>query len=285
VGYSKPSETIAINALMPQEFTATNPYGIGMQAAYPEHGFVDAMNDPELFNELAEILGSMHIQILRFPGGTWARYYSIHGPESMDALAQLDYVYILNRNVFGWSDIRRFFELCKAADCDALYQLNMKSVYNPASGRAYPIDSQTISLATADARQIALWAQEIGVKVFWEFRNEEYTQFSPADYVSRCREFYDAIKLVDPNAQFVICGDSTSWSDWTLAYEVLEQMAASGMTDIAFTPHHVYLSGGTDISMTNGQNTYDGIRDGWNNLKYLLYRIRNKLAILRPKLR
>ncbi len=296
-----PKESVYKTTLTPLKttsFKATNPYGNGIQAAYPEKGFAEAMNNPGQFEELAAMLRDMHIKLIRFPGGTWAYAYSPNGPESMDGLQKVFNAYILNRQRFSWCDARQFFRLCKAVGSDAIYQLNLSYWYDPVAKKAYRvcIEDATEDLkgklkqqeyhldklpfALAEAKKIAGWAKEIGVKTIWEFGNEDYSYFIPKTYVKQCNAFYKAIKEVDPKAEFIICGDGYTWSDWRWPLGVFEEMKKAGMKDIAGVSNHMYLFGGTGISFVDGQHLYDGLLAANANLKYLHGTIRAKLDSL-----
>jgi len=256
------------------------------------------MNDPSLFEELAKILRDLHTSIIRFPGGCWTYAYSSNGPESMDGLRQVNDAYVLNRSIFGWADAKRYFELCKAVGADSVYELNLAYWYDPQTKKAYRVCLQDSSdtleskvrpleyhldklpFALQEAQKIARWAKEVGVKVYWEFGNEDYCYFTPKTYVNQCAAFYKAIKEVDPKAEFIICGDGYSWSDWRWPHAVFEEMKKAEMKDIACVSNHVYMFGGTGIPFTSGQNIYDGLLASWANLKYLHSSDRAKLDSL-----
>ncbi|MFA5204709.1 MAG: hypothetical protein WC708_09940 [Lentisphaeria bacterium] len=279
-------------------FTAANPYGNAENIDYPHHGFSDAMADPELFGELAATLRELNLKLLRFPGGSSAYTYSIHGPESMPAYLPLNYAC---GPAFRWADSRQYFKLCKAVGADALYQLNMGNYYDPkdkkvyaigpvdgpqflagADGVAKPVAKQDnyrpdkLAAAVAEAKTIAGWAKAAGVKVIWEFGNEDYCYYSPATFVRLCKAFQDGIRQVDPQTPFVICGDGISWSDWRWPFALFAE-AKKRQLDLAYTAQHVYLFGGARRPFTDGQATYDGVLQGWRNLRFLHQGVRGKL--------
>ena len=296
---------LTVSPLDKTAFTPTNPYGNAIQIDYPFRGASDAMNDPELFPELVHALQEMRIRLIRFPGGNSAYWYSIHGPESMDGFRKLIGDYPLDRSKFGWADAREFFKLCKEAGADAVFQLNLGYWYDPETKEAYRIALQDTQLswpapegvdrpldpkvrpleyhldkfqnALDDAKTLVRWAAEIGVKVIWEFGNEDMVYFCPKTYVGVSHEFYKAIKEVDPNAQFAIYGDGITWSDWSWPFAVFEEMARVGMKDIAYTSHHEYLFGGTGIPFSDGQHVYDGGIAAWSNIARLRDGVRKKL--------
>ncbi len=300
-GKINPKESIFKTTIAPlktKTFTPTNPFGNGIQAPYPEHGFSDAMNDAGLFEEMAAILRDMHIKVIRFPGGCWTYAYSSNGPESMDGLRKLNDAYILDRNQFGWADARRYFELCKVVGAASVYELNLLYWYDPKAKQAYRIcleDStedlkgkvrpkeyhlDKLPFALEEAKKLARWAKEVGVKVYWEFGNEDYCYFTPKTYVEQSQAFYKAIKEVDPKAEFIVCGDGYSWSDWRWPHAVFEEMKKADMKDIACVSNHVYMFGGTGIPFIDGQHIYDGMLASWANLKYLHHADRGKLDSL-----
>jgi len=75
-------------------YPSANPYANAVQLAYPELGVARCGSDPALFAELAAVLRSLHVRLLRFPGGTWCHVYSPYGPATMDALRAVrdDYI-------------------------------------------------------------------------------------------------------------------------------------------------------------------------------------------------
>ena len=287
-----------------KDIKALNPYGTGIQIDYPFLGFSQAMKDPELFEELAQILRELKVKIIRFPGGNSAYFYSIHGPESFGPLKELTGYWTLDLTKFGWADTRDFFRLCKAVGADCVYQFNLGYWYDPKTKKAYRIAVQDtgsvypvpkdadlplqgsvrpleyhcdkLKDAVEDAKTIVGWAKDAGVNVIWEFGNEDAVYFSPKVYVDVSKAFYDAVRQADPKAQFAIYGDGYSWSDWRWPCAVFEEMAKQKM-DIAYTSQHQYIFGGTGIPFDNGQHTYDGIVAGWNNIRELHSTVRSKL--------
>jgi hypothetical protein len=286
------------------KLTAANLYGTGIQIDYPFLGFTRAMENPELFEELAQILRDLKVKLIRFPGGNSAYFYSIHGLESFGPLKELTGYWTLDPAKFGWADTRQLFRLCKAIGADCVYQLNLGYWYDPKTKKAYRIAVQDtgqvwpppkdaelplqgtvrpleyhcdkLKDAVEDAKTIVGWAKDAGVNVIWEFGNEDLVYFSPKVYVDVSRAFYDGIRQADPKAQFAIYGDGISWSNWVWPRAVFEEMAKQKM-DIAYTSHHVYLFGGTGIPFDNGQRAYDGIVAGWNNIRELHAGARSKL--------
>jgi hypothetical protein len=304
-GKDKSIKIITVTPLKQNTFTPSNPYGNGVQVDYSFLGFSDAMNDPELFGELANTLKHLNIKLIRFPGGNSAYFYSIHGPEGMDGLFKLTGYYSIDRSKgFRWADTRQYFKLCKEAGADALYQLNLGFWYDQKTKQAYRIAIQDSNLtwpapsggnqsvepkirpleyhldkfqsALEDAKTIVKWAKEIGVKVIWEFGNEDSAYFCPKTYVQVSKEFYDAVRQVDPKAQFAVYGDGITWSDWDWPYAVFTEMAKAKM-DIAYTSNHEYLFGGSGIPLLDGKHTYDGINVAWANIADLRYGVRKKL--------
>jgi alpha-L-arabinofuranosidase len=287
-----------------KDLKALNPWGTGMQIDYPFLGFSQAMADPELFEELAQILRELKVKLIRFPGGNSAYFYSIHGQESFGPLKELTGYWMLDPEKYKWADTRDLLRLCKAIDADCVYQLNLGNWYDPKTKKAYRIAVQDKGLiwpvpkdadlplqgsvqpleyhceklkdAAEDAKTIVGWAKEAGVKTIWEFGNEDTVYFSPKVHVDVCKAFYDAIREADPKAQFMIYGDGYSWSDWRWPFAVFEEMAKQKL-DIAYTSHHVYIFGGTGIPFDNGQHAYDGIVAGWHNIRELHAGVRGKL--------
>ena len=281
-------------------FQATNPYGNAENIDYPFRGFSDAMADPEQFEELAATLRELNLKLLRFPGGCAAYCYSIH-PESMMTFASYYYACNVEKLKTRWVDARQYFKLCKAVGADALYQLNLGYWYDPKDKTAYgigPIDGpqflagadgqvkpakehfpyrpEKLADAVAEAKVIAGWAKEAGVKVIWELGNEDYTKYSPTTYVRLCKAFQAGVREVDPQAQFVVCGDGVTWSDWRWPFALFAEAKKNGL-DLAYTAQHVYLFGGVGFPFTDGQATYDGLLQAWRNIRFLHHRVREKL--------
>jgi hypothetical protein len=304
-GNNKSVKHLTVRPLKQNSFTPANPYGNAVQVDYSFLGFSGAMNDPELFKELAATLKHLNTKLIRFPGGNSAYFYSIHGPESMDGLFKLTGYYSIDRSKgFRWADTRQYFKLCKEIGADALYQLNLGFWYDEKTKQAYRISIQDSALtwpapsggnqsvepkvrpleyhldkfqyALEDAKTIAKWAKEIGVKVIWEFGNEDLVYFCPKSYVQVSKDFYTAIREVDPKAQFAIYGDGITWSDWDWPYAVFTEMAKAKM-DIAYTSNHEYIFGGSGIPLLDGKYTYDGINSAWANIADLRYGVRKKL--------
>ena len=279
-------------------FKATNPYGNAENIDYPFRGFSDAMADPELFGELAATLRELNLKLLRFPGGGSAYFYSIH-PESLPVFGS--YYYACDPKCGRWVDARQYFKLCKAVGADALYQLNLGYYYDPADKKAYsigPVDGpqflagadgyvksaekqdnyrpEKLAAAVAEAKIIAGWAKAAGVKVVWEFGNEDYTKYAPTTFVRLCKAFQDGVRQVDPQAQFVICGDGITWSDWRWPFALFAEANRQHL-DLAYTAQHVYLFGGVGFPFTDGQATYDGMLQAWRNIRFLHQSVRNRL--------
>ncbi|MBT3297214.1 MAG: hypothetical protein HN383_18255 [Verrucomicrobia bacterium] len=287
------------------ETVPTNLYGNAVQLAYPELGVARIGDDPALFAELVAMLRSMNVRLLRFPGGTWCHAYSIHGPKTMDALRTVRKDYILDRSKYQWTDTRVYLKLCKAVGADALFQLNMAHWVDPTTMAAYRIAKQDSSygtaeaktalrvaareleyapektvLAVADAQQVAEWAKELGVRVLWEFGNEDYTLLSPETYLGQCQAFYQAIKAVDAKAAFVITADGYSWSDWRWGKAVIDGMADAGLKDIAHLSCHVYMTGGCRLKPTTGESAFRGFIGSWYELRFLHHGLRKQLKEL-----
>ncbi len=281
-------------------FKATNPYGNAENIDYPFRGFSDAMADPEQFEELAATLRELNLKLLRFPGGCAAYCYSIH-PESMMTFASYYYACNVEKLQTRWVDARQYFKLCKAVGADALYQLNLGYWYDPKDKTAYgigPLDGpqflagadgyvkpakdhfayrpEKLADAVAEAKVIAGWAREAGVKVIWELGNEDYTKYSPTTYVRLCKAFQAGVREVDPQAQFVVCGDGVTWSDWRWPFTMFEE-AKKQQLDLAYSAQHVYLFGGVGFPFTDGQTTYDGMLQAWRNIRFLHQGVRNRL--------
>ncbi len=294
-----------VTPLKQNTFTPANPYGNGIQVDYSFLGFSNAMADPELFTELADTLKHLNIKLIRFPGGNSAYFYSIHGSESMDGLFKLTGYYSIDRSKgFRWADTRQYFKLCKEIGAAALYQLNLGFWYDQKTKQAYRIAIQDSNLtwpgppgghqslepkvrpleyhldkfkfALQDAKTITKWAKEIGVKVIWEFGNEDLVYFCPQNYVQISKEFYNAIREIDPKAQFVIYGDGITWSDWDWPYAVFTEMAKEKM-DIAYTSNHEYIFGGACVPLLDGRYAYDGITSAWASIYDLRFGVRKKL--------
>ncbi|MBN1554597.1 MAG: hypothetical protein JXA11_07615 [Phycisphaerae bacterium] len=287
---------------------ALNPYGTGIQIDYPFLGFSQAMKDPELFEELADILRELKVKLIRFPGGNSTSYYSIHGEESWGPLKELTNYWMLDPEKYKWADTRDLFRLCKAIGADCVFQLNVRTWYDPKEKKAYntmvcdsghkwppppkdvllPLQGQVrpyvyhcdkLKEAAQDGKTLVQWAKDAGVNVIWEFGNENYGYHSPKVYVDACKIFYDVIREADPKAQFVIDGDGYSWSDWRWPFAVFEEMAKQKM-DIAYTSQHEYIFGGSGVPFDNGKRAHDGIVAGWNNIIHLHDGVRSKLDSL-----
>lgn len=286
-------------------FPPANPYGNAVQLAYPELGVARIGRDPALFDELAGVLRSLNTRLLRFPGGTWCHVYSIHGPETMDAFRQVRSDYILDRSRFEWTDARVFLRLCKQVGADALYQLNLSHWVDPKTMAAYRIAEQDSSwgtpsakealkatprelvyasektaMAVGDAQRVAEWARELGVRVLWEFGNEDYTLFSPQTYLRQCGAFYRGIKKVDAEARFVITADGYSWSDWRWGKAVVEGLSDAGLQDIAHLSCHVYMTGGCKVPPATGEQAFRALVGSWYELRFLHHGLRQQLKAL-----
>ena len=302
--YRKPL-VAAIDIPEVKTIAPTNLYGNAVQLAYPELGVAHIGDDPKLFDEMVSMLRSLNVRLLRFPGGTWCHAYSIHGPKTMDALRAVRKDYILDRSRYQWTDTRVYLKLCKAVGADALFQLNMAHWVDPATMTAYRIAKQDSSYGTVDAKtalevpardldyapektaqavgdaqQVARWAEELGVRVLWEFGNEDYTLLSPGTYLRQCKAFYQAIKQVDAQAAFVITADGYSWSDWRWGRAVVDGMADAGLDDIAHLSCHVYMTGGCRVKPTTGENAFRGLVGSWYELRFLHHGLRRQLKEL-----
>jgi len=185
---------------------------------------------------------------------------------------------------------------------DALYQLNLSHWVDPATMSAYRIAEQDTALGTAqattglqalpremayapektaaavqDAQRLARWAGDLGVRVLWEFGNEDYTLFSPQTYLRQCSAFYRAIKEVDPAASFVITADGYDWSDWRWGYAVLAGLRDAGLQDVAHLSCHVYMTGGCKIPPDTGEQAFRALIGSWYELRFLHHGLRGQL--------
>lgn len=292
---------------------ATNPNANGYQIAYFERGFADGMNDPERRSEFVERLRELNPSSLRFPGGTWAYWYSSLSAKSVQAFAKLDRApYFTHGTNYGWSDDDYFLGICKELDVTAIYQLNIGTWYDPKTNRAYrllPFDRRMrdgltaervmqsaeasgavdvipemkdvepafMKDALANAVALARKAKTMGVDVIWEFGNEDYVNFRPETYVRQARAFYDAIRSVDPDAQFAFCADGDSWSDRTWDKAVYAELVKAGMTDMAEASTHMYLTGGGGGPRTNGIEVYRATLSAWDTLRHMHVGMRKRL--------
>ncbi len=288
-----------------QKIIPANPTGTGVQIDFPFLGYSDTSKDPVLFNELVDAIKKMGIKTLRFPGGCAAYAYSFHRPEPFSAFKPV--YYACDEKIGQWSDVDNFLRLCKAAGCQALYQLNIGNYYDPESKMVYAIaprdsglrygapkeqqkmkldtpksanyDYSKLSTAADEAGQIARKAQKAGVKVIWEFGNEDYCFYSPETYIKTVKPFYQAIRAVDPKAEFAICGDGISWGDWRWSQEVLK-LAAENKLPVDYASFHIYVSGGGGGKYTDGTASYDGIIKSYKNIRHLHAGMRKHLDSL-----
>jgi len=297
------------------EPTPTNPNANGYQIAYFERGYSDGMTDPARRAEFVSVLRTLNPSALRFPGGTWAYWYSDVSPKSVAAFARLkDAPYWTKQfSEFRWSNDDYFLGICKELGVAAIYQLNVGTWYDVKTDRAYrlapfdrrlkeglaaeqvmqsdqdvgavdiapemqDVNTSFMKDATAHAARLARKAKALGLKVVWEFGNEDYVNFQPETYVRQCRAFYDAIRAVVPDAQFAFCADSDSWSNHAWSTAVYAQLVKHGMTDMAEASVHMYLTGGGGGPRGTGKELYKATRNAWNTLRHMHDGWRKRLA-------
>ncbi|MDR1282691.1 MAG: hypothetical protein LBK99_17990 [Opitutaceae bacterium] len=293
----------------------TNPRANGYQIAYFERGFSDGMTNPVRRAEFIACLRTLNPSSLRFPGGTWAYWYSDVSPKSVAAFARLDQApyWTKNFSAYRWTNDDYFFGICKELGVTAIYQLNIGAWYDAASDRAVklaPFDRRmkdgldaariaqsgksagTIDAipemkdvevsfmkdATAHAARLARKVKALGVDVIWEFGNEDYTNFKPASYVRQCHAFYAAIRAAVPEARFAFCADGDSWSDHAWDTAVYAELVKNGMADMAEASAHMYLTGGGGGPRDNGANLYKATRAAWGQLRHMHDGWRKRLA-------
>ncbi len=250
------------------------------QMDYREHGVSDALVDKETGKELIKLLREMNVQGLRFPGGFLAYVYL---PEKE---SQVDLYPIWKQGpraypYQNWPSPKDFFRFCKKGGFLAMYQINPAFWYDKHAGRVYRTrsfsgtsyfgvtDEDHLPDAVNEVKQLAKWCSKNKINVLWEVGNEDAPKFNPEDFAEITDAFIKGIKEVDPDARFVVYGDSYSWSDHSYQNKFLPALKKQGIKSFDYSSVHVYLNTGNPPK--NGQDFITNTIKQWNDLRHLFF--------------
>jgi hypothetical protein len=238
-----------------------SPLGHGYNTAFFERGLSDALNDPATGHDLAATLRAIHATALRFPGGSFTYWYP-HLQQGLEAFKRAGFAEesynLWWPDKYGWGSEEAFLSLCQEAGLTAWYEINPAYVYDaerdavgqlaemPRRGvqRGAVLDpARYLPMALERLQGLARWCLERGVPVVWEVGNEDYVYFEPAGYAHVAAAFMGAIREVDPQARFCLCGDSESWSTRDWQTQMLAALRQEGITSFDFASVHCYLTG------------------------------------------
>ena len=238
----------------------SSPFGSSFNISFFEKGFTDGITRPGTRDEFLRLCRELPITAMRFPGGTWAYAY----PPERDAfpvfkdagMAWLCYFFWWPER-FGWCSEDDFLRFCRDAGVTAWYQLNPGFWYDRASRRLRKVAEftspqhvelkakpQYLQSALREARERAQRCQQMGVRVVWEIGNEDHCWWTPAGYARIAAQLMRAIRAADLDARFAVCGDSTSWSDFSWQEAMLPALRAEGIEHFDYSSVHCYFAPG-----------------------------------------
>jgi alpha-L-arabinofuranosidase len=201
--------------------------------------------------DVVSLLKDLQLTVLRWPGGNFASNYHWEdgiGPKD-DRPARPDLAWgAVDSNRFG---IDEFIEYCRALDVEPYICLNMGTGTLQEALDWVEYCNSARATYWADRRKANGHGDPYKVP-WWGLGNEMYGHWqvgalSAEEYVAEATRWVRAIKMLDPSARLVACGES-GWTDWDV--KVTDGLAS--LVDL----YSVHLYTGSDDYWTNVLQPY-----------------------------
>jgi alpha-N-arabinofuranosidase len=206
-----------------------------------------ALSDERGFRtDVLELLRDLRLTVLRWPGGNFVSNYHWRdgvGPKDLRP-SRPDLAWGgVESNRFGTDE---FIEYCRALGAEPYICLNMGTGTLEEALAWVEYCNSARSTHWAELRRQNGHAEPYGV-TWWGLGNEIYGPWqvgalSADEYVAEATRWARAIRMVDPEAKLVSCGE-VGWTDWDV--KVIDGLAA--LVDF----HSVHLYTGSDDYWTN----------------------------------
>ncbi|MDR3709020.1 MAG: hypothetical protein P4L33_12035 [Capsulimonadaceae bacterium] len=158
------------------------------------------LNSPGLLDSWRDA----HIELLRYPGGTWGDHYVWDHPD-------LSYFAVPYANAKTIITPEEFVRTCRAIGAEPIFQVNMACTGHSIDHRVNPTKIDDIR---EGAQWAAGWVREANIKngwhvKYWELGNEVWIWLRPDEYARAVAVYSDAMRAVDPSIKIIACGLSS----------------------------------------------------------------------------
>ncbi|HXW82599.1 MAG TPA: alpha-L-arabinofuranosidase C-terminal domain-containing protein, partial [Acidimicrobiales bacterium] len=201
--------------------------------------------------DVTSLLKDLELTVLRWPGGNFVSNYHWKdgiGPKDLRP-ARPDLAWdAVDSNRFGTDE---FIEYCRVLDVEPYICLNMGTGTLEEALNWVEYCNSARATYWADRRKDNGHSEAYKVP-WWGLGNEMYGHWqvgalSAEEYVAEATRWARAIKMLDPSARLVACGES-GWSDWDV--KVIDGLAS--LVDL----YSVHLYTGSDDYWTNVLQPY-----------------------------
>jgi alpha-L-arabinofuranosidase len=171
---------------------------LGAQYAYSETSIVTQLSNQDLLQSWRNV----PIQVMRYPGGTWADHYIWDNPEGG---------YFASGNVQTVASPEKFIESCRQIGAEPIIQVNTLTRGEVTADRINPTKIEDIRMG---AKRAARWVEAANLidhwhVKYWEIGNEVWVWMKPEEYARYVVEYSKAMRAVDPSIKIIACGLSS----------------------------------------------------------------------------